>query len=548
MTTLYNRQIKTVPTATVNIIPGVKTAVFGTVFGLIISFGTELRLEGVGLAILSFGPMYLLLDRKLVPGLLVGPCTLVFIWHGLEYAIAPLAQRYILAEENFIEDGLFLAQLGAVIGLATFAIFLFLTFNFISDFIKKRISKGKHPLPEPNQVKDLPPLKRITTIQNQEPPTILPGEESQTNLHDQSWQTYTVLLIGISLVILGIGTFSGALQRVGGYNDNSLSTLTFVNAFSSVYKIVFFFLGYLAVKHRGGWTRLWLLSYLLYAIFWTLQGSRGPIFEELVVSSIGAVWAGFKARRVLLVLAGSIVIFIPFAGILGSYRSDTTYTSRYSEGVFGQASAFLQATEDYFNNINTDDQQHSLQPFITAVSADVVDRVMLAHPSSMPFDGWENADAVFYSFIPKVFYPDRPEIGDANTLAQHYGFGSADGTTSAYFPTVAEGYRRFGWIGIPFMYMLCGLIYGLVVALTWAKRATRDGLAMLIFVVLQSQYVWFLTFNQAVNFLVFIVPKYWLFFFALTKLQDIFTSKLQSKPDTVSNIGLQTARSHRHKN
>jgi hypothetical protein len=458
-------------------------ALIGIIIGSFLN-NIGLQLEGGALAVLMFGPLYYLLDKLLLPGLMFGPAVVVYVMHVLGYAIGPLGQHYLLTTQLFNNDGMILGQWGAVIGLATFAAVYFTVF-------KKLHAR----------------LLRTNT-----PPEGVPSSVD--------WEDYTKIFIAIAFFILVFGTVSGALRRIGGLpEDTALSTLTIVAVFSDIITIVFFFMGFLAIKNGGAWKITWLVSYSSFTVFYSLQGSRGPIIVAFVLSALGAVWAGLSPKRVLIALAIATVIFVPFSSILSAYRSDDAYTSQYGTGIGGQTSALVTATQDYINGTGNGGQP-GVAAFLYAVSALTVDRVMILHPDTLPFDGFQDVDAVLYSWVPKVIYPNRPEIGDGNTLAFRYGQGSDNGTTFAYIPSVGEGYRRFGWIGIPFMYTLTGLIYGGLMALAWAKRQKREWVAMLVFLIVEAQSIWSMTLKYALYFLIFFVVKYYIFFFVIKKLQE----------------------------
>lgn len=64
------------------------------------------------MAVLAFAFVYVRMDRTLTPDLIIGPSSFAFLFHAMGYSFGPLAQRYILGEEAFIEEGMILAQWG----------------------------------------------------------------------------------------------------------------------------------------------------------------------------------------------------------------------------------------------------------------------------------------------------------------------------------------------------------------------------------------------------------------------------------------------------
>lgn len=443
-------------------------------------------LEGGATAVLGFALVYVQMDRTLTPGLLIGPSSFAYLWHALGYSIGPLAQRYILGDERFIEEGMILAQWGAVLGLATYAFIYPKVFRAVVF----RIGNGKG--------------------QNASPA----GDK---------WEGYSVSLLLIGFLMVFFSYVSGGFRRFGGV-DTSVSILsqTLISSFWYAQIIVFLFLGFLAVRRRGRWVVLVAIAYVAYAVFQTLEGSRGPLVTSLLMLATGAVLAGYSRRKAFLALGLSAFLFIPLAGIVDYYRNTTRY-STYEEGFFGRISAFSEAIQG-LRTLEKEGSQIANRAFIYAISAITVDRVMVMTPDVIPYAGLSGLDAILYIYVPAIIYPDRPEISDGNIIAGVYGMGEGTKSVFYYTPAVGEGYRRFGWAGIPLLYGLSGIIFGAAIAICWTKRQKREWAAMLAFFLLEGPNVWAFTFNYMVYFILFYAPKYLVYFAVLGRLQDVVVS------------------------
>jgi hypothetical protein len=211
---------------------------------------------------------------------------------------------------------------------------------------------------------------------------------------------------------------------------------------------------------------------------------------------------------------------MPLANIVHFYRSYTT-RAQYEEGFLKRISVFSKAMRD-LKLEEMEGRSRTNEAFIYAISAIVVDRVMVMTPQSISYAGFKNLDALFYIYIPKVIMPNRPEISDSNDIAIIYGAGTEK--SRQYVPSVGEGYRRFGWAGISLMYALSGIIFGAGVSMCWAKRQKREWAALLVFLIFQSSATWSFTLNYLFYFALFYVPKYFIYFILLAKLQDAFIS------------------------
>ncbi len=463
-------------------------ATTGLCLGILLTV-INMPLEGGAIALLGFGPVYLSLDRKHTPDLLIGPLGVFFFFHALSYSIGPLAQRYILHFENYIEEGMIRAQWGAALGLATFA----LVYHIVFRGVIYRFRKSEE--------------QRVSTITS-----------------ESEWRRYTALLVAISGLLLIYGYQSGGMRRIGTIDGVDVQTFTALYTFINVQYVAFFFLGTLAVKRRGWWIVLAVFLSLFYAVFQTLEGNRGQLIYSSLMLATGTVWAGFSVRKTLLALSMVGLILIPLAGVVDLYRSNTS-ALKYDEGFLERLSVFVQFAKFANSGEATPGEKVANQAGIFAISTLTVDRIMAMTPDIIPHAGFDNMDAVFYVYMPAVLAPNRPDIDDGNIIAFDYGVGEGKGARSwVYTPSVGDGFRRFGWLGIPLIYTFSGIIFGASVGICWVKRQKPVWAAMLVFLVLQTILAVGFTFNYLFYFALFFLPKNFFYFFVLKKLQVFITS------------------------
>jgi hypothetical protein len=103
----------------------------------------------------------------------------------------------------------------------------------------------------------------------------------------------------------------------------------------------------------------------------------------------------------------------------------------------------------------------------------------LFHPpgSELPAAGNQGLGALLYLWIPKHFYPNRPEINDGHLIAKQImgeiNTGVVDGQ-HVWFPNVTFGgdlYRRYRWPGVVLGAAGFGLFYALM-ARIWYQTAS----------------------------------------------------------------------------
>lgn len=451
-------------------------AVFGIALGVVLN-QAGLRLEGGSVAILGLAPVILDLDRHLFQGLLLGPLAFMYLYHALGYAIGPLWQLYVFGWSDIIEDGFVAAQWGGVLGLVTFAVTFWKFFRAIPE--------------------------RMATTE---------GPQGRGTF-DAHWHGYGGLILLTAAILIGYGFTTGAVNRLGG-QETSIETASIALGVQHIHQVMFFFLAYSAARRRGLWMILWLVSLTGYAVFFFLDGGRGTVAMAVILSGIGLVWGGVSPRKVVLVGAIALTVYLPITGVVLTYRN---YYADRPETFSKRIAGFLDAGAYFF------EERSSLadlgETFFRNITAQSVDRVFLLTPEVIPFAGLESLDQVVFTVVPRIIWPDRPDPLNGNDLAILFG-AALPGTTGSYMPAVGDGYRRGGWIGVVLLYMFSAAIYGSIVAVCWARRDHREWMAMLVLVMVLGTGLWSATLLSNFNLALWVFPKYLVLFWLLRRLQD----------------------------
>jgi hypothetical protein len=462
-------------------------ALVGCIAGAIIQVSGA-RLAGGSLGILGFAPLFLYWDRRLMPGLLFGPLSFMYLFHALGYAIGPLWQLYLLGHlTTAIEDGLVPAQWGGVLGLATMAV----AYPQIFQAVSRRVMRRK-------------------------------GIQKRQKSDYFRWPGYALLLAAVAFLTVSYGFVVGATNRLAS-RETTVEIATLVSMVAELRLVAFFFLGCAAARRRGWWLPLWASIFGGFALFTFLDGGRGPVAFAAIFSALGLVWGGVSYRKIILCGALAAILYVPLCGVVlvyrGHYGSNLKTTTSFSQRLEDMKEA---ANRFKLQKLAPSSSLASgAETFMENVTAQAVDQVFLLTPQSIPFAGLEGLERIVYAWIPKIVMPNRPTTphGDGNELAIQYG-AAYPGTTGSYMPAVGDGYRRFGWPGIVLLYLFSAAIYGPILALCWHRRERRERMAMVIFLLFSAPGIWSATLLDNFYLILWTFPKYWICFWMLSRLQD----------------------------
>ena len=442
-------------------------------------------LEANCLIIFSLLPFFYYLDKFSTPKFLIGPAFFFYIIHLLGYSIGPFGQKYLLTSTSFLIDGMVLAQRGAILGLLIFLIVYYFVFKKIRVNSKTNL----------NYIENIDQIK---------------------------WVRYTKLLLFITILQLIFNYLSGGIRRIGvsELDESSILTKTLVSSFLYVQFVLFFFLGILLIKFKNPWRLITITFYLIYISFYILEGNRGQVVTSTILLFSGMVWVGYPVKKVLYKLLIFLILFIPLTSVIDLYRSVTT-SSDYEAGFFERLKSLTLVAED-IGASSKENKAIASQVFLSATTAHTVDKIMIMTPNQIPYSGFDNLSAIFFVYVPLIIYPNRPDIDDGNIIAYEYGVGQGKGARSfEYTPSVGDGYRRFGWLGILLIYFLIGSFFSIIIKVAYFNSNKPEWAALLFFVFIQISTAWAFTFNNLMHFFLFVVLRYFIFFKILTHIKCI---------------------------
>ncbi|MDO8730134.1 MAG: hypothetical protein Q7J69_02960 [Candidatus Omnitrophota bacterium] len=179
-------------------------------------------------------------------------------------------------------------------------------------------------------------------------------------------------------------------------------------------------------------------------------------------------------RRKIPVLWTAIVLgvfIIPFLGFKGEYRSYAWSTEgdvQVSSSPFQRGLFFVQlvttrltegGTESYSVAVETAEERAS--------QLELLANVMEQTPGIVPFWKGETYASLFWVFVPRILYPNKPKKLFGNEFGHRYGIlHEEDEITSVNIPhQVVEMYINFGRTGVFFGMLLVGCLYRAITTL-----------------------------------------------------------------------------------
>jgi hypothetical protein len=229
----------------------------------------------------------------------------------------------------------------------------------------------------------------------------------------------------------------------------------------------------------------------------------------------GIAWAGYSKLKIAFYGLSCILIVVLLSGPIYLYRNDTNL-NQYRHGILSRIAQFNNATISFYTD--KANVKYIFEPFVVAVTALTVDRVMVLTPSEIPFSGFNGMEALRNIYFPKFINPNRLDINDGNKVAEIYGIPPGTKNTYFYVTAVGEGYRRFGWVGVVLSYAFSGVFFGACFSFFSKFKNSAVSLSMLILIFLHSPGAWAFTYNYGIYFFFYTVPKYFLAFFIIYQI------------------------------
>jgi hypothetical protein len=181
----------------------------------------------------------------------------------------------------------------------------------------------------------------------------------------------------------------------------------------------------------------------------------------LILFMMIVIW--YDRQRISISLISILLIVLLFLNpVKNSYRQ-LAWTGGLTAGGFiervefllQKSALFIELAFDRYNQMESQPKEGSfvdsvIRPFVsrTAYIA-VFSKVVEDTPERVPYWNGETYLPLFTSYIPRIFWPDKPNQLTGNQFGHRYGFlDTNDFFTSINFPWIVEMYANFGNLGV----------------------------------------------------------------------------------------------------
>lgn len=203
-------------------------------------------------------------------------------------------------------------------------------------------------------------------------------------------------------------------------------------------------------------------------------------------------WISFKPTHLLWLVLG-LVLFVVLNPAKLNYRSET--------GTFADTQGRALTVEDRLDIwgeqlsskwISSENIQDNLDASRSRISDLLpVAQVMDTVPSSIPFASGQPWMAIPYSLIPRVVWPNKPDLTQMSNGQYAVTFNRLSpeqaAVTAFNVPQLADAYWNFGWIGIVIVAVLAGLSIGLKAGAFETKSWASCAIGIIFFTALRPQ-------------------------------------------------------------
>lgn len=166
--------------------------------------------------------------------------------------------------------------------------------------------------------------------------------------------------------------------------------------------------------------------------------------------------------KLVLVIVFSFIILNP---VKYEFRAVTWYANKNDFSITQKAILFVELITKHYTGDKQATQWDSVLTRVDRINhIGTFSYVINATPQSIPYWKGETYSYLLVSFIPRLFWPDKPTAPQGNEFGQRYGLlAPFDDITTFNLPWLPEFYANFGIVGVLLGMSIVGLLFRFIV-------------------------------------------------------------------------------------
>ncbi len=196
-----------------------------------------------------------------------------------------------------------------------------------------------------------------------------------------------------------------------------------------------------------------------------LSNALAPLLFVLIVR-----WHVRRKFPIVMVLFAGAFLFI-FNPAKVEYRDRVWFGDDANDNTIQKLGVWYQAVENsmFSRNQQSSDTTDDSGFEMTMRRIDLLRKFAWVHsmtPSEVPYFEGKTYIGFFYSFVPRILWPEKPSANYATDMVDFsYKFRSPDDphqNTKIGVGLIAEAYANYGWIGVPIIMAIQGMVFSLL--------------------------------------------------------------------------------------
>jgi len=230
------------------------------------------------------------------------------------------------------------------------------------------------------------------------------------------------------------------------------------------------------VRRRSGHLWLWI-TLIVELVLGVSSGFLAPLILPVVLCvATAAAFDRLRGRHVALVAAAALVVstFVP---VIAAIREDRMGAIGTADAV-GTGDALTAPVRYWLNGVSSGDGVYAKFFGRQTEVASATGLVVMFTPAVVPYEGFDRFLTLPAGLIPRVIWPDKPQLSRGVWFSSTFRGLRGDTTSSSAMTIFSEGYLFYGWTGTAVAMLIAGVVLAVVRRLLDSPRLALVYLAL----------------------------------------------------------------------